>query len=51
VNGRWDAEEVAMIEEYLKKYPCVQPKRAIFDLDLKGIKITAASLKSFRKKL
>ena len=50
-SGKWDAEEVAMIEEYLKKYPCVQPKRAVFDLDLKGIKITTACLKSFRKKL
>ena len=50
-GGKWDSEEIAIIEEYLKKYPCVLPKRAIFDLDMKGIKITAASLKTFRKKL
>ena len=50
-SGKWDPEEIAIIEEYLKKYPCVLPKRAIFDLDMKGIKITAASLKTFRKKL
>jgi DNA mismatch repair protein MutS len=42
-------EDTRVIEEYLKEYPNVTPKRAIFDLEQRGITISASSLKEFRR--
>jgi cytochrome c553 len=42
-------EDIGAIEIYLKNYPLVAPKRAIFDLEQKGISISAAALKTFRQ--
>jgi len=42
-------EDIGVIEIYLKNYPLVAPKRAIFDLEQKGISISAAALKTFRQ--
>jgi hypothetical protein len=42
-------EDIEAIEIYLKNYPLVAPKRAIFDLEQKGIIISAAALKTFRQ--
>ena len=45
------SDKTEEIEEYLRKYPDVMPKRAIFDLEQKGINITLQSLRTFRKNL
>jgi DNA mismatch repair protein MutS len=47
-RSKWSVEQIASIREYLKAYPNVQPKRAVFDLKEKGIEISAASLRAFR---
>lgn len=51
INRGWSAEEIKEIEEFLKEYPLVAPKRAVYDLERKGIKISVAGLKTFRKGL
>ena len=47
-KSKWNTEQICAIEAYLQKYPNSPPKRAVFDLEAQGIKITAASLKTFR---
>jgi DNA mismatch repair protein MutS len=47
-KSKWTKEQEQCIREYLKKYPNVLPKRAVFDLKEKGIQISAVSLRSFR---
>jgi len=44
-------DEFAVVEDYLKSYPTVTSKRAIFDMEQKGISITTATLKALRKDL
>jgi DNA mismatch repair protein MutS len=47
-RSKWSMEQTMCIREYLKTYPNVQPKRAVFDLKEKGIEISATSLRAFR---
>ena len=47
-RSKWSTEQIKCITEYLKKYPNVQPKRAVFDLKEKGIEISPTSLRAFR---
>lgn len=49
VKAKWSSEQIDIIENYLRSYPAATPKRTIFDLEQKGIKITIAALKGFRK--
>jgi len=48
-KAKWSHEEIGVIEEYLRSYPNVLPKRAVFDLEQKGSVITQAGLRGFRK--
>ena len=47
-RSKWSAEQVVCIRDYLKMYPNVLPKRAVFDLKEKGIDISVTSLRAFR---
>lgn len=47
--SKWSDSDRTTIETYLKCFPLVNVKRAIFDLEQKGINISAAALKTFRK--
>lgn len=47
-RSKWSMEQIKCITEYLKKYPNVQPKRAVFDLKEMGIEISPTSLRAFR---
>ena len=48
-RSKWTAEQMEIIEHYLRRHPNVPPKRVMFDLEEKeGIKISAASLKTIR---
>jgi DNA mismatch repair protein MutS len=45
-------EDLAKVEEYLRKYPTCAPKRLVFDLEQReGIKITTQRLATIRAKL
>lgn len=47
-RSKWSLEQTKCIREYLKTYPNVPPKRAVFDLKEKGIEISVTSLRGFR---
>jgi DNA mismatch repair protein MutS len=47
--GGYNQQECETIENYLRNNPSATPKRAVFDLEQKGITISFASLKGFRK--
>ena len=47
-RSKWSGDQIKCIREYLKTYPNVQPKRAVFDLKEMGIEISATSLRTFR---
>ena len=47
-SSKWTEEQHEMIQEYLKTYPNVPPKRALFDLGEQGIHISLVSLRKFR---
>jgi len=47
--GGYSEEQRETIENYLRNNPSATPKRAVFDLEQKGITISFASLKGFRK--
>jgi DNA mismatch repair protein MutS len=47
-RSKWSEEQILCIKEYLRMYPNSPPKRAVFDLQEKGITISAASLGKFR---
>jgi DNA mismatch repair protein MutS len=47
-RSKWSVEQAQCIREYLKSYPSVPPKRAVFDLKEKGIDISVSSLRAFR---
>ena len=49
--GGYTEEERETIENYLRNNPAATPKRAVFDLEQKGISISFASLKGFRKNI
>jgi hypothetical protein len=48
-RSKWSVEQTQCIREYLKSYPNVLPKRAVFDLKEKGIDISINSLRTFRQ--
>ena len=47
-SSKWSDEEIESIREYLQTHPNVPPKRAVFDLEEQGIKISVVSLRKFR---
>ena len=51
-RSKWTAEQMEIIEIYLRRYPNVPPKRVAFDLEEKeAIKISVASLRTIRGNL
>jgi DNA mismatch repair protein MutS len=47
-KSKWSEEQLGIIREYLAEFPKVNPKRAVFDLEQRGIFISQASLKTMR---
>jgi len=47
-RSKWSEEQTQQIRKYLRTYPSVPPKRAVFDLQELGITISVSGLRSFR---
>ena len=47
-RSKWSEEQTQQIRNYLRMYPSVPPKRAVFDLQELGITISVSGLRSFR---